>query len=79
VFLFVIVVGLIVTLCTCTLLFWRLLFFPVNYYFVSIQDLLYLLLGGVFLFTGVKKIWEAKVQGVHIMVVPKVKTVFGQK
>jgi hypothetical protein len=65
VFLYVIVVGLIVTLYV--LLFWSLLIFPVNY-FVSSQNLLFLLLGlgSVSLFTGIKKIREAKAHGVHI-------------
>ena len=61
VFSFVIVVGLMATLYV--LFFWSLLNFPANY---SPQDLLFLLIGGVSLFTGVKKIREAKVHGVHI-------------
>jgi hypothetical protein len=61
VFSFVIVGGLIATLYV--LFFWSLLNFPANY---SPLDPLFLLLGGVSLFTGIKKIREAKVQGVHI-------------
>jgi hypothetical protein len=59
----VIIWGLIVTLYI--LFFRRMLIFPA-YSFLSPSDLLVLLIGGVSLSTGIKKIREAKAHGVHI-------------